>query len=143
MKKLIGISVNKELDSIDWKNALNNLKSNCEQQYNFILEECAAFVKKYIPTKKSVESSNTIPRDRKILMRKRRKLTKRLTKTFTNLQWSKIKEKLINIELELLNSHKKERESNELRATSKIKSNPKYFYSYIKRFSKTKAKSHH
>ena len=41
-------------------------------------------------------------------------LIKRLTKTFTNAQQSKIKEKLTSIELELLNSHKKDTELNEL-----------------------------
>ena len=133
-------NINKDLGKIDWINALENLKSNCEHQYKFILDECAAVVEKHIPTKEPIKKSHTIPRERRILMRKRRKLIKRLTKTFINTQQNKIKEKLINIELELLNSHKKERESNELKATSKIKSNPKYFYSYIKHFSKTKPK---
>ena len=119
---------------------LENLKSNCENQYKFILDKFAAVVEAHIPLKEPSKKSHIIPRERRILMRKRRKLIKRLAKTFTNAQQSKLKEKLISIELELLNSHKKERELNELKATSKIESNPKYFYSYVKRFSKTKPK---
>jgi len=66
-------------------------------------------------------------------MRKRKKLKKKF-------QSNKITHKLIDIELKLQNSYNKERNNQEIDATSKIKSNPKYFYSYAKRFSKPKPK---
>ena len=40
----------------------------------------------------------------------------------------------------LQQSHKRECDHAELEASLKIKSNPKYFYSYAKRFTKTKPK---
>ena len=67
-------------------------------------------------------------------MRKRKKLTKKNSKS------NKIKQKIIDIEILLQKSHKHERNKLELDATSKIKANPKYFFSYAKRFSKTKPK---
>ena len=67
-------------------------------------------------------------------MRKRTKLKKRhRTNKFTK--------KLIDIELKLQESYINERRKEEFDATSKIKSNPKYFYSYAKRFSKHKPKA--
>ena len=67
-------------------------------------------------------------------MRKRKKLIKK------NSQTRKSKQKFIDIELLLQESHKCERVKAELDATSKIKTNSKYFFSYAKRFSKTKPK---
>jgi len=80
-----------------------------------------------------MKTKTTIPRDRRVLMRKRKKLKKKF-------QSNKITHKLIDIELKLQNSYNKERNNQEIDATSKIKSNPKYFYSYAKRFSKPKPK---
>ena len=68
------------------------------------------------------------------MIRKRKKLTKKNSKSY------KIKQKLIDIELLLQESYKRERNKVELDASSKIKTNPKYFFSYAKRFSKTKPK---
>ena len=67
-------------------------------------------------------------------MRKRKRLSKK------NFKTNKTKQKLIDIELMLQQSHKRERDKAELDASLKIKSNPKYFYSYAKRFTKTKPK---
>ena len=66
-------------------------------------------------------------------MRKRKKLRKR----FTN---RKTAEKLVDIEVLLQKSFIRERDNKEAEATAKIKSNPKYFYSYANRFSKSKPK---
>ena len=46
--------------------------------------------------------------------------------------------KLVEIEKKLQSSHDTERSAEEKRAVDKIKSNPKFFYSYAQRFSKVK-----
>ena len=96
-----------------------------------------------VPKRKiKTECSNhpKIPRDRRILMRKRRKLIKKLSKTFTEKRIQEIKGRLlIAIEISLQQSYKTDKQSNEAKALSAIKSNPKYFYSYAKKFSKTKS----
>ena len=93
-----------------------------------------SLIKIYLKLENNPKKHATIPRDRRILMRKRKKLNKKIYKS------NKVKQKLIDIELLLQNSYDCEREKNEQDASSKIKSNPKYFYSYVKRFSKTKPK---
>eukprot|EP00111_Clytia_hemisphaerica_P017726 TCONS_00052438-protein len=88
--------------------------------------------KSNIPLRKHIKKT-IIPRDRQILMRKRKKLKKRQLNKNT-------KSRLIDIQLKLQSSYANERYNQELDAISKIKVNPKFFYSYAKRFSKTKPK---
>lgn len=64
----------------------------------------------------------------------------RKQKTYKKNQNNKNKQKLIDIESKLQESYNREREENKINATAKIKTNPKYFYLYAKRFSKTKPK---
>ena len=73
-------------------------------------------------------------------MRKRRKLVKKLSQSFHLHTRNKIKEKLIDIELLLQNSYNLSRKRQESRAISAIKDNSKFFYSYAKRFSRTKSR---
>ena len=51
---------------------------------------------------------------------------------------NKTKQKLTDFEVKLQKSHIRERAEND--AASKIKTNPKYFYEYAKRYSKTNPK---
>ena len=51
-----------------------------------------------------------------------------------------MRDKLINIELLLQRSYKKSVTAEEQKATKAIKSNPKYFFSYAKKYSKVKTK---
>ena len=71
-------------------------------------------------------------------MRKRRKLIKKMAKTFSIKKISEIKNTLINIELELQKSRKNSKIAKESKALQAIKTNTKYFYSYAKRNSKIK-----
>ena len=123
----------KELANVRWQKVLEPHQTDPDNQYKIFINKCLNVIEDKVPLKKSKKTHKAIPRDRRILMRKRRKVTKKF-------QNNRTKQKLINIELELQNSYNRERESNEIEATSKIKKNPKYFYSYAKRFSKTKPK---
>ena len=71
-------------------------------------------------------------------MRKRRKLKMCFSKQGVSRR-AKIKEQLINIELELLKSHNDEQTHDENLAMpiDRIKSDPNYFFKYAKKFSKT------
>ena len=120
--------ISKELADINWSEALD-ITLNPDQQYNNFLEICLQVLDKNLPLRKLPKKHSRIPRDRRILMRKRKKLTKKNSKS------NKIKQKIIDIEILLQKSHKHERNKLELDATSKIKANPKYFFSYAKRFS--------
>ena len=73
---------------------------------------------------------------RKALMRKRRKLKMCFSKQGVSRR-AKIKDQLINIELEQLKSHNNEQTHDENLAIDRIKSDPNYFFKYAKKFSKT------
>ena len=96
---------------------------------------------KYIPLKKSSRKNTTkIPRDRRILMRKRRKLYCRMESCSSKVKKEKIREKLIKVELLLQTSHTDARDRRERLAIKAMKTNPRFFFSYAKRFSVLKSK---
>ena len=68
-------------------------------------------------------------------MRKRRKLKMCFSKQGVSRR-AKIKEQLINIELELLKSYNDEQTHDENLAIDRIKSDPNNFFKYAKKFSK-------
>ena len=112
-------------------------KEKLEKFMSILIDVCH----KYIPTKSSTRKAATqIPRDRRILMRKRRKLHIQMESAATQSKQSKIREKLVRVELLLLKSHANARERKEKLAIKAIKTNPRYFYTYAKQFSITRSK---
>ena len=81
--------------------------------------------------------------DRRILNRKKRQLTARLraleTHSPSSLTTKKVKLELSTIHIKIRDSHKDQLEARELEAVKVVKSNPRYFFSYAKRFSKSKS----
>ena len=94
----------------------------------------------HIPSKKKSASAqrHNIPRDRRILMRKRTSLHKQLTESQHEKQRNSIRKKIEEIEQQLKESHIHQRIREEGDAVNNTQRNPKYFYSYCKKFSKTK-----
>ena len=78
-----------------------------------------------------------IPRDRKILFRKRKNIMKKVVNQPIT---KKLKNKLIDIEIKLKRSYQSEQQIEEQQAVDSIRNNPKFFFSYAKRHSKTKSK---
>ena len=98
-----------------------------------------------------VKSTNTgalpdskFQKNRKCLKRKKRKLTNRLRCLKERLPYSpnipKLEDELSIIHLKIRDSIKDELISNESKAINTIKSNPRFFFSYAKRFLKKKSK---
>ena len=100
-----------------------------------ILQVCI----KYVPVRKSSmkKACPKIPRDRKILMRKRRKINEQLQSASSKQRKEKLERKLINIEISLQLSHKATSTRKEQKALKAIKTNPKHFFAYAKKYSKT------
>ena len=67
--------VDYKLNKINWSALLKNHNSDPDQQYNVFLGTCISVIENTIPLKKPPKRKQTIPRDRRILFRKRRKLT--------------------------------------------------------------------
>ena len=96
---------------------------------------------KYVPIRNSARKGTThIPRHRRILMRKRRKLTIQMENTLSPTQKSKIRDKLVTIELLLQKSHSDARNRREQLAVKAIRTNSKFFFSYAKQYSTVRSK---
>ena len=103
-------------NDIEWDKISEEITTQTDnQEFTFLApdEKLARFLKiladtcfKYIPLKKSSKKCSTkIPRDRRILMRKRRKLSIQMESNSSRVKKEKIREKLIKIELLLQASH--------------------------------------
>lgn len=125
-------SIKRDLADVNWESLMNN--SDPEVQHHTLMRKCLEITQKYVPQRrvsnKGPLSKGNIPRDRKLLMRKRTKLRNKL-KVTTNLQaTTQIENKIIAIEEELKQSIEMEGKKKEMQAVACIKNNPKYFYKY-------------
>ena len=123
------------LSAIDWDMLFQD-KTPAEI-YELILEKLCQIRPLFIPKKKPGFKCS-IPRDRKILMRKRLNLRKK-SANFKGLNYHRITQQLVKIEEQLKSSHLQEIQNNEAKAISRMKSDPKYFYKYAKSKSITKS----
>ena len=91
------------------------------------------------PKKKLGQSNKrSIPRDRKILMRRRKKVVKQFATAQSPSRKNKLDSELVDIEKKLQDSYKRSNDYQEQKAIDAIKWNPKYLFSYVKKFSKVK-----
>ena len=92
-----------------------------------------------IPVKRTAKE-NVIPKDREILLRKRKLLRRKLNPTHNKRIKDKtnLKVKIVNIEVQLMRSHENERLRNEAKIILNTKRNTKAFYKYSKQFTKQK-----
>ena len=77
--------------------------------------------------------SNNIPRDRRVLLRKKKKLYKKLRNTNSADTKAELENRIREIDKTLLESHEEENIVKETRALEKIKTNPKHFNAYEKK----------
>ena len=125
-----------ELKQQDWVSEFRSLDP--QQMLDKILEICTAVSLKYVPIQKidgSSKSKSQIPRQRKNLMRKRRRINLQLRKTASEARRKKLNMDAAEVERQLLKSYQKSRMDYETKA---IKKNPKYFFSYARKFSSVK-----
>ena len=137
-------SLNFYSNDIEWDKLSEELKTRFEAENLSLLSPDAHLQRlmeilidvayKYIPTKKTARkgSNSRIPRERRILMRKRRKLMDRYNQSTSEKKKDSIKNKLVKIEILLQKSHTDCRDRKEQLALKAIKTNSKYFFSYAK-----------
>ena len=130
-------SLSDALASIDW--VLEFKKLTLDQVAERFIEISVDCAQKYVPEKKKfARKSNFIPRSRRILMARRRRINKRLLHMTSPSNKLKLKLELVEIEKKLQKSHVKSRADRETKAIQLIKKNSKSFFSYAKQFSKLK-----
>ena len=103
---------------------------------------CLQIAQKWVPVRKAPPHAHhnrpKIPRHRRALMRRRTQLKKRYISAKTEINRQALLQKLIHIEKDLQKSHCDQPELEERRAIEKIKTNPKFFFTFGKKFSKIK-----
>ena len=138
-------------EDVDWDN-LNSALMEYNWSFDFkslhptdmlnkLYDICEDISLKTVPPRKSSSKAKTsnIPKDRRILMRRRRKINKYLNQIIKNGRRSKLLKELREIEKKLQDSYKAHTTKREQVAIQSIKRNSKYFFTYAKKFSKIKS----
>ncbi len=125
-------SLKRDLGEVNWEIIMKDCDP--EAQYNILMTKCLTISEKYVPlrrpSKKTPPYKGNIPRNRKVLMRKRTKLRKKLRNTNNTEILMQTENKITTIEEKLKRSVESENDRKEIKAVSCIKTNPKYFYKY-------------
>ena len=130
-----------EFDNINWDEELENLEP--EDMVQKITELCFEKSSVHVPVSTRASSNKKkqhIPRDRKRLMKRRRRLNKQHLNSASPTNKQRIWKELIQIEKKLHLSRKNSKNYMEKKAIKSIKKNVKYFFTYAKKFSKTNSK---
>ena len=131
-------AIQAQLQSHHWEENFNKM-NDAVLKLNHLIETCEAITEAHVPKKKIMSSSKSkVPRDRKILMRRRAKVNKHLRKITSPSRLNKLNQELIEIEKQLQKSYTNSSNYQEQKAIESIKKNPKYFFTYVKKFSKVK-----
>ena len=127
--------ISHDLENVNWTDEFNDLLP--DEMLDRFMQILIGICTKHVPVRKSsIKSFSKIPRDRRILMKKRRKLSKQLSSAATKQSREKIEQKLVEIEISLQRSHKAASSRREQQAIKAIKTNSKFFFSYAKKYAK-------
>ena len=89
------------------------------------------------PQEEKFRNGNKIPKPIRNLMRSKAKISKSMLRTKSVAKYSKLRDELEGIESQLKTSYDKRRSGQESEAIRRIKKDPKAFFTYAKKFSKT------
>ena len=134
-------AISLRLSQYNWARELQGL--NADNMLSKFISVCLSISREFTPLKKnapgsSLKKQRIIPRHRRILMRRRSRLKVQLLRTNTEARKNSISRSLIEIEIKIQDSLKRQSEFDERKAVESIKRNPKYFFTYAKKFSKIK-----
>ena len=130
-----------EFDAYSWEDELKDMDVN--SMVKKFVSLCEKVCERHIPLKPTSNSNprKRIPRERRILMRRRKKLNAQLNKVDVSLsQKEKLKTLLVSTEKQIMQSHAQSRMYQENKAIHAIKKNSKFFFSYVNKMSKSKTK---
>ena len=119
--------------NVEWRESPGE---SADEIYRKLLGELQRCSSHHVPERKTAHNK-IIPRDRRILMRRRRRLFGQL-KLYTGERSDRIKRKISEVNRKLKMSIDLEMEREESRAVENIR-NPKYFYRYARRKNRTKS----
>ena len=139
-------SINKELTNVDWSTVVNPSTSQ-DAAWDMFEGIVVQICKKHAPShsyNRQAAASSRIPRTRVALLRKKKRLNARIncikyrssgpSPPRNNVKLRKLNDERAAVEMLLKADIKQQRAREELIALSKIKTNPKAFYTFAKRF---------
>ena len=129
---------NQEIESISWDSQFAT--AGVQENFDFFRAELLKIAQKYVPKKRMFRGKkNSIPRDRRILLRKIKSLQGKIVTSRDPSQIARHMESITAIERSLKSSHDNEKKRNEDRAIECMKGEDKnYFFKYAKSRSKIK-----
>ena len=141
-------NIKDELKVINWDEHLQTENTSVDNMISKLVNQIIEVSSKHTPKykKKSDKNNSQIPRDRRALIRKRKRLNAKINilkyvkKCKSKEKIDKLAEEKVIIESKIAESIKREAEKREADILSKIKTNPKVLYSYAKKNSKVKCK---
>ena len=139
-------SINKELLAVDWSTVVDPSTSQ-DAAWDMFEEIVVQACKKHAPShshNRQTAASSKIPRSRVALLRKKKRLNARIncikykssgsSPPRNNIKLRKLNDERAAVEMLLKADIKQQRAREELIALNKIKTNPKAFYTFAKRF---------
>ena len=128
------VNIKASLKKINWPDVLAKCKSS-EEKLKVIVDIVIKIVEIHcsIFESKGETHSHIIPRYRRILLRKKKKLYKKLRNTNSADKKVELENYIREIDKKLLESHEEENIVKETQALEKIKTNPKHFFTYAKK----------
>ncbi|KAK4319404.1 hypothetical protein Pmani_009655 [Petrolisthes manimaculis] len=129
-------NIKNELGETDWQGEFEG--TSVDEKYNTIISTTLKIARKYVPPRKACYKA-TIPRERKIIMRKRSKLNSRIKLCKNDHDRRGMQDKVKRLEEQLKESHRNERARDETSAVKAIQKNYKYFFKYVKKQATVKA----
>ena len=124
--------MNEELHAVNWETIFTG--QTLEEMMDVLCKTCESAAALHAPPKVICGCSKAkIPRDRRVLMRKRTRIRKHYHASHNETKRNQIQRRLAEIEKKLQESYQAEEHRMESRAVSAIKKNSKYFYSYAKK----------
>ena len=136
--------INEELDSIDWDDEMKDC--GVEDMYKVLDSHITKICSNNSPKRTRITHKYKVPNERLALIRRKKRLNHKINfrkyscENFPCNLIEKLEKKKEALELQIRESIKIEQEKNEINAIEKMKTNPKMFYSYVKKFRKTESK---
>ena len=137
-------AINSDFQEIDWTTEMS--ECSVEQMYKKLELHITNVCTKHTPVRTRNTHKNKIPNERLALLRKKKRLNAKINfrkyvspnKSQTLIQ--KLEAKKAEVEEKISSSIKAQNEKREIEAIEKMKSNPKMFFAYVKKFRKTESK---
>ena len=131
--------------TIKWSEVLTGNMS-VDNMYNYLDNTISSICAKYTPERMRNDKFSSIPRNRLVLTRKRKKINSRInflkyvSPAESTSKIERLTKKKFDLEEQIKILIKAELQKKEIDAVKLMRTNPKFFYTYVKKFQKTESR---